>query len=406
VGQAAGQHRYLSILVVALAGLTAGCDDGDSTPAGADAAVDHVPSDADAELSETASGDVDALTDADLDASEVTDTGASDSTTMEVKVEAGRADAVVLAPYPRPTYQRLSETGFYSDPATKTLAPSLRWFAPRYALWSDAADKQRLIALPPGTRIDTSDMNHWDFPVGTKVWKTFSRAGKPLETRLIERYGAGPEDYWMASFVWAADLSDATLAIDGAVDVNGTDHDAPAAKLCGSCHRGDKGRVLGFSALQLAHAPDSGALPAPELTLAELERLDLISRAPPAGARYVAPGDAPTQAALGYLHANCGHCHNELGTSWPDTQVVLRLDVDEHVPAETGIARTTIGRALQYWRHPTLRTRVVPGDPDNSALYVRMRERGSRNQMPPLATKHVDPAGLALIAAWITSLAP
>ncbi|HEY0706320.1 MAG TPA: hypothetical protein VGG33_05955, partial [Polyangia bacterium] len=167
---------------------------------------------------------------------------------------------------------------------------------------------------------------------------------------------------------------------------------------------GDKGRVLGFSALQLAHAPRTTRLPAPELTLADLGPRGLVSHAPAPTARFGAPGDPATAAALGYLHANCGHCHNELGTSWPDTQVVLRLNVEELVAGETSIARTTVGRPLQYWRHPTLRTRVVAGEPDNSALYVRMVERGSRAQMPPLATKHVDPAGTALIRAWITSL--
>src|SRR5688572_32754644 len=33
---------------------------------------------------------------------------------------------------------------------------------------------------------------------------------------------------------------------------------------------------------------------------------------PPIG-DFPAPGDETTSAALGYIHANCGHCHNEHG---------------------------------------------------------------------------------------------
>ena len=45
----------------------------------------------------------------------------------------------------------------------------------RNQLWADYATKQRWILLPPGTKIDATDPNEWVFPVGTKVWKEFSR---------------------------------------------------------------------------------------------------------------------------------------------------------------------------------------------------------------------------------------
>ena len=43
----------------------------------------------------------------------------------------------------------------------------------------------------------------------------------------------------------------------------------------------------------------------------------------------------------------------------------------------------------------------MPGDPELSAIYLRMAQRGLETQMPPLATKHVDEVGLALIENWI-----
>src|SRR5262245_7866666 len=67
--------------------------------------------------------------------------------------------------------QRLSETGLFADIGRETLAPGVVAYAPRFQLWSDGAEKRRWLWLPPGTRIDTSDMDSWVFPVGTKLWK-------------------------------------------------------------------------------------------------------------------------------------------------------------------------------------------------------------------------------------------
>src|SRR5579883_3455610 len=50
-------------------------------------------------------------------------------------------------------------TGLYADIASKALAPRARSYAPATPLWSDGAEKQRWIALPPGTTIDATDPN-------------------------------------------------------------------------------------------------------------------------------------------------------------------------------------------------------------------------------------------------------
>ena len=59
------------------------------------------------------------------------------------------------------------------------------------------------------------------------------------------------------------------------------------------------------------------------------------------------PGNAVTSAALGYLHANCGHCHNPGGTARPDTDMDLRLAVSDAQPEDTAAYRSTIGIELQ-----------------------------------------------------------
>ena len=286
------------------------------------------------------------------------------------------------APPPTTLPARLSETGLYTDIAGKAIAPGTVEFAPTNVLWTDAATKHRWIQLPAGKTIDTRDMDHWQFPVGTKVFKEFSREGKRLETRMIWRVadtGDREADTLFGSFLWDDTETEASFVPDGAVDVRGTDHDVPAAAKCWNCHIGEPGHVLGYSALQLGNVD---GLP--------------LSDPPPVGTRFAAP-----DPALGYLHANCGHCHNPNGNAWVDSQMILRLDVAEHDAATTKTVMTTIGVPLEQWIGRGYTYRVVAGDPDTSAVFFRMTQRTKNVQMPPLGTEHVDDAGVALIRSWI-----
>ncbi len=280
---------------------------------------------------------------------------------------------------------RLSETGLYADIAAKRVAPDLIEFEPAHALWSDGLDKRRWLRLPPNTRIDASDMDRWQFPTGAMLFKEFSAAGRRIETRLIVRTGDGPRDYWMGAFVWDDDESDARFVPGGQTDARGSRHDVPPARQCGACHNGEPGRILGFSAVQ---QPDV----APEL----LDRLDQIDRiARPAAA----PGD-PVAAALGYLHANCGHCHNPNGSARPDTDMDLRLTIADRRAEDTGTYRTAVGRPLRSGAG----LRIAPGAADQSGVVMRMSRRGGSAQMPPIGSEAVDAAGVNLVRAWIDSL--
>lgn len=297
----------------------------------------------------------------------------------------------------------LSQTGLYADFARRIVAPGLVPFEPTHELWSDGARKRRWIELPAGATIDTSDMDHWSFPVGTRAFKEFSRNGVPLETRLIERTGPGPDDYWMGAFIWRSDGTDAVHAVDGARDVNGTDHDVPATKDCAACHGGAPGKLLGFSAVQLSggRGGDAGSG-------ASLEGLVAAGRlsAPPgaATAPFVAPGPPEVARALGYLHANCGHCHDRKGLAYRDTDLVLRLSVSDRQPDTTGAYRTAIGVKMQKTRANGAPLRITPGDPAASGVIGRMNSRERVDQMPPLATEHVDPLGVDIVSTWIRAL--
>src|SRR5579871_63665 len=156
---------------------------------------------------------------------------------------------------------RLSHTGLYGDFSTRTYADGIIRYTPRYPLWSDGAEKARYLLLPPNTQIDTSDMDNWQFPVGTRVWKEFTVNGQLIETRLLQKEWNDPSGWWECAYLWAADGSDATCVPDGMDNANGTTHYVPSQIDCGWCHGNVKDVLIGISAIQLS-SPDgkSGAL--------------------------------------------------------------------------------------------------------------------------------------------------
>lgn len=290
---------------------------------------------------------------------------------------------------------RLSETGLFASDGV-TLASGVLAYTPAFELWSDGAEKRRFIALPEGGVIDVSDPDDWQFPRGTKLWKEFSRDGVRVETRLLLKFGDRASDWAMAPYVWSEDQRDADLTPQGARDARGTEHDVPAADRCPGCHGGRSGRVLGFSAVQLGNSGDGA------LVLAKLAERGALSGAVPDA---TVPGSNVERAALGYLHANCSHCHN---SSRPASDGPRCYD-----PANDLDMFLSVGTLDDVRRTPTYRTvvgsKVAPGEPESSELLERVSTRSTgaeigTDQMPPLATERVDAAGVELLRQWILAL--
>jgi hypothetical protein len=277
----------------------------------------------------------------------------------------------------------LSQTGLYSDIGAKTLDMAIREFSPRHVLWSDDAIKTRWIALPDGGVIDTSDIDQWTFPVGTKLFKEFAKDGKRLETRLIWRVadtGDRERDTLFGAYLWNDTETEAVFAREGGENLRGTQHDAPSAETCWKCHIGEPGRALGVSAIQLPSLVDWPLSDPPSQVVA-----------------------APN-AAMGYLHANCGHCHNPNGSAWSTSSMVLRLAATETDAAATQLYQSTVGVPLQQWLNHGYADRIVAGDADTSAIPYRMSQRTANMQMPPIATEVPDSDGIELVRQWIDSL--
>ncbi len=326
----------------------------------------------------------------------------------------GPADAAAVAdaapPLPDASLDpmTLAETGLYADPASETLAPGVLEYEVNFDLWADGASKRRFVYLPAGETIDTSDMDFWHLPEGTRLWKEFTRDGKRIETRLLWKQGPTEDDWYVMSYAWNDAGTDAEAAPVGVEDALGTEQDVPSATDCQTCHKRQPGFALGFGALQLDHA-DS------QVTLAVLAAQGTLSN-PPAGSSapiFPLPGGQVEQAALGYLHGNCGPCHNETSDVQDRTDLVWHLDSDSLDTVEqTTIFINAVGVKPQIplFGTPTPITSIIePGNREASSAYHRMNLRDPAEDsvvpMPPLSTELPDvDGGVAALGAWIDLL--
>lgn len=286
----------------------------------------------------------------------------------------------------------LSGTGLYANIATHQIASYAKEFQPVYPLWSDGAAKRRFVYLPPGSTIDTSDMDEWYLPIGTRLWKEFKVGGAPVETRYSHRFGPGVDDWVFATYQWEPGGGEAYLVEGGVNNANGTAHDIPRSSDCWTCHGSLPERTLGFSALQLSHS-------GPGETMASLSAAGRLSVPLPGG--VYPPGNATAKAALGYLHSNCGNCHNSTGMA----TLRLRLLTSDATVEDTD-AYTTAVEVASNFSVPGMTYRIAPGNPSASVLTHRMHQRGSMAQMPPLGTEMVDATGTDAVEDWIATLTP
>ncbi|MFC1460192.1 hypothetical protein ACETIH_26500 [Microvirga arabica] len=305
----------------------------------------------------------------------------------------------------------LRETGLYADFGTLDVDPAHLAFAPQYPLWSDGAAKRRWISLPPGTAIDGSNPEAWIFPVGTRFWKEFSFNGQRVETRYLERK---PDGQWLyAAYAWSADGLEAQLVSArgkrGAYPLaGGRSHTIPGVADCKACHQGGPSEVLGFGTLQLSPERDPGAphaelQPEPHVDLRYLVQRGLLVGLPKAlleAPPRIVAATATERAALGYMHGNCGHCHNERG-SLQNIGLLLRHSVTN--AGEPAIA-STIGQPVKKpapGQSPDAVLRVEPGHPDRSGVMQRISSRSPALQMPPLGTELIDDEAVRLLNRWI-----
>ncbi|MBK8251105.1 MAG: hypothetical protein IPK82_00350 [Polyangiaceae bacterium] len=318
-------------------------------------------------------------------------------------------------------HEKLSEYCFFEG-EMKNLTPAygVVEFQVAAPLWSDHAEKQRLIKLPAEGKIHFTPDENWEYPVGTILVKTFSfrddfrdstSPRHTLETRLLILGEAG----WSSEiYRWNDEQTDAARMIAGErVDVTYIDEDGvsnseeyivPNQNQCKSCHeRNDKQTFLGPFTQQLNRTVTVNGEAKNQLThLAELGLFDSDFSVDESLPAFADPfGDAPVdERARAYLHANCSHCHRPGGGGGPSGLVLLEW---EKTPLKNGICKESAAAGQGTGGHTF---DIVPGAPDESIIVFRMSSTDPDIKMPELPNRVPDKKGVALIKEWIGAMSP
>ena len=267
---------------------------------------------------------------------------------------------------------RLSDTGLYAAGRPAVVDERNRPFSPQYPLWTDGAAKARWVYLPPGAVIDASEVGEWNFPVGTRFWKEFELQ-RP-EGRDANDLEGQQRALGLRQDAWNEQGTEAFLTPeDGAPGVAeiapGRRHDIPSASECLACHGSRRPSPLGFNALQLSTDRDPNAIHGEALmpdmltltTLVEEGRLSPARTELASNPPRIRTANPQTRAALVYLAANCGGCHNRSGEITVPGPSLKYRDAMEDGDA---VAASLVG-------HPT--AWQVPGKPAGASVLVLSR---------------------------------
>lgn len=275
---------------------------------------------------------------------------------------------------------KLSEFGIYQG-EMKNLAPSddYHLYELSTGLFTDYAEKQRLIFLPPGTRMTPNGSDLPDFPDGTILVKTFYyfndksdmlKGKNVIETRLLIK----EEALWnVAAYIWNEEQEEAFFSTSGLnklinwTDQTGMDraisYRIPNQRECATCHKsysdvkpiGPKLRNLniqterdGVSINQLQFLQDIHYL---ETT--DPSQLTALPSATDQNVNLQERGRA-------YLDVNCAHCHSPGG--YASSQ---GLDFTNTTSIhDTGIyeGKRKIERRMESGRMPLIGTSVLDAE--------------------------------------------
>ncbi len=321
----------------------------------------------------------------------------------------------------------LSVTGAFGDVGTLTPAAGVVPYGVNSPLWSDAAVKERWIAVPwdgagspdPATeRVGFTPTGEWTFPAGTVFVKHFELPvddndpliTQRLETRLVVVKGDG--SVYGVTYKWRMDESDADLLPGGlneeitiATVGGGTRTQTwsyPSRTDCLTCHNAAASHVLGVKTRQL-----NGDLTYPggvtDNQLRAWEHVGMFAGGPtewelPALARLVEVMDASaslTQRMRSYIDANCALCHR------PGSGVNALFDARYDTPlAQQGLIHGPVIKTLGIAGAKV----IVPLDVSKSILHFRDSLVNDARQMPPIAKNVVHQDAVDTLAAWINGM--
>ena len=291
--------------------------------------------------------------------------------------------------------QALAEYGFFTDAAGTKPAPGVIPYRLNTPLWSDGAVKARFLYLPTSAKAKANGDGLLDLPIGAALIKSFAFGGKLIETRVLLHRAEG----WVAlPYVWNAEQTEARLALAGKrIELTtpagqAISYAVPNKNQCKECH-GLAGKVtpIGPKAYNLSADWLAGMAKA-----GKLDRVPQVARRIPL---WESRAKAPvTDAARGYLDANCAHCHNPHGAA---SNSGLNLGWLVSDPYQIGVMKRPVaaGRGSGTYEFD-----IIPGDPAHSILMFRFASTEGGVAMPELGRESRDPAAEAVIRAWIAGM--
>ena len=351
--------------------------------------------------------------------------------TLEPTVEP-RIDSSDAVRVYRNAKQFLSEYGLFTGRMADHIpAKNVHRYELNTPLFSDYTNKYRFFRIPPGQQIKYAERGTIQFPVGSVISKTFaypvdmtdpSKGERLLETRIEF---LKPEGWFGFSYLWNQEQTEATLALGGSeFDVTWIHSDGnarnlryqvPNANQCFNCHQqGDAFVPIGPIAANLNGVWDHGQ--GERNQWQEFVNQELIAEAPDASeldtwptfdhsktTSGIAPVNIPEQAnvteqARAWLHVNCAHCHNPIGTARTSG---LDLRLTQMDPKKFGVNKIPVaaghgsgGRSFD----------IVPGKPDESILMYRIESEDPSVAMPNVGRQLVPVEAAAVIRKWIEQL--
>jgi uncharacterized repeat protein (TIGR03806 family) len=315
----------------------------------------------------------------------------------------------------------LSRSGLFRSVRGHVMEPGLIPYSVNAPLWSDAAYKERWIALPGAdAHITVTPDEGWQFPDGTVLVKAFAlelEAGNPASRRWVEtRFLTKQQGEWFGySYRWNDAQTEGELVAAAGQDREYTirvprspEHPDgvrkqtwhyPSRVECMVCHSRAANYVLGVTEPQMDKEHDYGGVRDNQLrTLRHLGVLRGTAKAAARSGPLVDPYDPRadlTARARSYLHANCAQCHVEAGGGNSQMELGFATKLEQTRLIDVKPLHDAYGL-------PDARL-VAPGHPERSVLLQRMSHRGP-GHMPPLATSVVDQGAVNLMRAWIRQM--
>lgn len=229
---------------------------------------------------------------------------------------------------------RLSDYSIFTgDPAALIPGEGFHLYELSTGLFTDYAEKQRLIKLPAGTTMVAANNGLPQFPDSTMLVKTFyyfndkrdtAKSKRLIETRLMVKYNG----QWLAgTYVWNETQTDAVLVNKGAsTPVSWIDEHAnpknisyriPGAKDCASCHNSSNVMMpIGIKVRNLNRDVVRNNTPINQLQF--LQNAGVMSAVD--ASRFAQLPNwqnekyGITERVRAYLDVNCAHCHSDKGS--------------------------------------------------------------------------------------------